>query len=425
MTVQIESAWPRYPDYRIDIEPCQAVGQVWQGDTLLAESGECLLVKEVKHTDRLYFPERDIRWELFEPTDHHTICPFKGEADYWSLTGTGDPEENVVWTYRTPFPEVAGIEGHCCFYHERLRVVLQERWPDGSLFTTEFPAWGDASELVRLIDVEPAAGDRFIGPAHGYSRRDVVEGGQLLAQAVVAATKTVPKQRVTSVSMVFSKAASFEAPVELSVEVLRGGRSFSTVEVRTTQEGSLRAAGLVLMESGSPELIRHTVPMPEVPGPEEAVPCDFGVTGREFRVVDGAYDHDPDRVGPPELYVWARFREAPREQYLQAALLGQSTTHWTIGAAMLPHPGVGLSQAHVSLSTGVMKATVAFHDDVDVSDWLLYTNSAVWAGRGLTQGEGRVFTREGRLAASYSVQSMIRPFVKDSATSGEDYRSDM
>lgn len=410
MTIEIESAWPKYPDYRIDLVPCRGTGQVWAGDVLVAESDGCLVLEETKHVDRLYFPEKDVRWELFEPTEHHTICPFKGQADYWTLTAADPVEENVVWTYRTPFPEVAGIEDYVCFYQERLRVVVTERWPDGSEVSTRFPLWGDATELVRLIDVEPAGDGRFVAPAYGDTPRNVVEGGQLLADAIVAASKAVPGQRVTSASMIFSKAASFDAPLDVDVEVLRGGRTFSTVEVRVGQDGTFRSAALLLMDAGAPDVISASAPMPDLAGPEACPSHDFGVTGREIRVVDGAYDPDPDRVGPPEIYVWTRFRDAPAEPYLHAALLAQSTTHWTIAAAMLPHKGFGEADAHVTLSTGIMKATVAFHDDVDVTDWLLYANEAISAGRGLCQGEGRVFTRDGRLVASYAVQAMIRGF---------------
>ncbi len=425
MSVQIESAWSRFPDYRIDLVPCRARAQAWAGDLLLAESDECVVLEEEKHVDRLYFPEKDVRWELFTATDHHTICPFKGQADYWSLTSADPVEDNVVWAYHQPFPQVAGIESYVCFYHERLRVVLNERWPDGSLVPTRFPTWGDATELRRLIDVEPVGKNRFVGPAYGDTPRNVVEGGQLLAQAVVAASKAVPGQRVTSASMIFSRAAAFDQPLELDVEVLRGGRTFSTVEARVTQDGSLRSAGLLLMDAGAPDVIHHAAAMPQVAGPEDAVPHDFGVTGRELRVVDGAYDPDPERIGPPELYVWARFRDAPSEPYLHAALLAQSTTHWTIAAAMLPHQGFGEADAHVSLSTGIMQTTIAFHDEIDVTGWLLYANQAIWSGRGLAQGEGRVFTRDGRLVASYSVQAMIRAFEKDPAAMGKDARTAM
>ena len=144
------------------------------------------------------------------------------------------------------------------------------------------------------------------------------------------------------------------------------------------------------------------------------------VSGRDLRIVDGAYSPDPDRVGPPEIYAWVRFRDAPAEQYLHTALLAQSTTHWTIAAAMRPHPGFGEADAHVTLSTGIMSIAIAFHDDVDVTEWLLYANPALYAGRGLAQGEGHVFTQDGRLVASYSVQAMIRGFARDPGALGLD-----
>ena len=117
------------PRYEINLVPCGATAKVWYGDLLLAESDSCLRVEETKHVDRLYFPEADVRWDLFAPNDHHSICPFKGEADYWTLTAADPAEENLVWTYRQPFDEVAGIKGYVAFYHERVRIELEERWP--------------------------------------------------------------------------------------------------------------------------------------------------------------------------------------------------------------------------------------------------------------------------------------------------------
>ncbi len=419
MTV-IESAWGRYPGYRIDLVPVRATAKVWHGDLLLAESTGAVRLEETKHVDRLYFPEADVRWELFEPTELHTICPFKGEADYWSLTAGEQPEENVVWTYRQPFDEVGGIKGFVCFYHERVRVVLEEEWPDGSVVAYRFPEWGDAADLAGLMDVEPVAPGRFTGAAYPKSRRNVVEGGQLIGEAIAAATKTIPTQRVTTASMIFSKAASFDEPLDVAVDVVRGGRTFSTVEVRISQLDQLRSVGVLLMDAGSPDVIHGAAEMPVVPGPADAVPLDMGVTGRDLRVVDAAYDPDPNRVGPPVIYTWARFRDAPSEPYMHAALVAQSTTHWTIAAAMRPHAGFGEADAHVTLSTGIMATTVAFHDEVDVTEWLLYANPAIYAGRGLAQGEGHVFTQDGRLVASYTVQAMIRGFTARPEAMGLD-----
>ena len=67
-----------------------------------------------------------------------------------------------------------------------------------------------------------------------------------------------------------------------------------------------------------------------------------------------------------------------------------------------------------------MSIAIAFHDQADVTGWLLYANPAIYAGRGLAQGDGRVFTEDGRLVASYTVQAMIRGFVKVPAAMGLD-----
>src|SRR5262249_14619834 len=161
----------------------------------------------------------DVRWDLFTATDHTTVCPFKGRATYWSLTGVTPQLPNVAWTYRTPLPEVAELVGHVSFYDKALRVVVAQAWPYGTTVPSKFPLWGYADELVRLIDVEPVGENRYMGPAHGPTHRNVVEGGQLLAEAIVAVSKSLPDQRVTSATMVFTKAASFEKPVDVTVDL--------------------------------------------------------------------------------------------------------------------------------------------------------------------------------------------------------------
>jgi acyl-CoA thioesterase II len=427
--VEIESAWPANPDYVIDLVPVPQTARVWAGDVLVAESSACLRVEETRHVDRLYFPESDVHWEHFEESVAHTICPFKGEASYWTLTAGDAPEKNVVWTYREPFNEVAGIKGYVSFYQERLRIELVEDWPgDGALATTSnsFPAWGDTADLLRLIDVAPVGDGHFVGPPYRDVSRNVVEGGQMLAQAIVAAAKTIPDQRVATAHMIFCKSAAFDATLEVDVDVLRPGRTFSTLDVKVSQHDKLRSVGLLLLDAGADDVIRGSIPMPDVGGPADAQEMGtFRVTGRDIRVLDGAYDGNPDRVGPPEIYAWCRFRDAPDEAYLHTALLAQSTTHWTIAAAMLPHPGFGEDNAHSTLSTGVMSISIAFHEEVDVTQWLLYANPAVYAGNGLAQGEGHVFTEDGRLVATYTLQAMIRAFQRDPSAMGLDWSNAM
>lgn len=122
--MELRNAWPDHPDYVIDLVPEAGVVRVWHGEVLLAETRRCLRVEETRHVDRWYVPVGDVRWEHFEASVAHTVCPFKGQADYWHLTAVDPPEKNVVWSYPEPFAEVAGIAGHVCFYQERLRVEI-------------------------------------------------------------------------------------------------------------------------------------------------------------------------------------------------------------------------------------------------------------------------------------------------------------
>lgn len=79
---------------------------------LLAESRRPLLLHETGLPVRYYLPPQDVRTELLTRSDTHTHCPFKGDADYWSLPDAPD----LVWAYPEPKDEVARIKGYLCFY---------------------------------------------------------------------------------------------------------------------------------------------------------------------------------------------------------------------------------------------------------------------------------------------------------------------
>ena len=274
-----------------------------------------------------------------------------------------------------------------------------------------FPHWGSAVDLMRLIDVEPVGDGRFRAPGRPTAR-NVVEGGHLLAQAIVAGAKTVPDQRVAVASLVFAKSAAFDDDVEVRVEVVRGGRRFSTLQVQTWQGGEARAAGTMLLAAPGEAIVDHSDPMPDVAGPEDAELLDMGVDGRELRVVDGAY-RPRGPAGPPEIDTWCRFVDAPPSVYLHTALAAQSTTHWTLAAGLRPYEDLHEVDAHRSLSMGVMAVSAPFHRELDVTEWLLYTTRATVAAGGLVHGEGRIFDRVGHRLASYRVEAMVRPMPPD------------
>src|SRR5206468_1757547 len=123
-------------------------------------------------------------------------------------------------------------------------------------------------------------------------------------------------------------------------------------------------AGMALLDVGSDELLRAAAPMPSLAGPYDSPQLDMPVEGRDLREVDGSYRARAGDVGPPEVNVWARFRNRPAEPYQHQALLAQATTHWTIAAAMRPREGMNEADAHISVSTGPLAASITFHDAV-------------------------------------------------------------
>jgi uncharacterized protein (DUF427 family)/acyl-CoA thioesterase len=431
----IESAWPRFPGYAITASPFEGIGRVTFNGVVVAESERALILAESDHRDQLYFPADDVRWEHLTATGLDTVCPFKGHASYWSLTIGDETLDDVAWSYADPFDEVAAIAGYVAFYADRVEVSLTERW-GGADVRHRFPVWGAMSDLIRLMDVAPVGEGRFVAPTypdppHGtfferakaLTARNVVEGGQLLGDIVVAASKTDPAKRVTSAHATFLKAASFDQPIDIAVEVLRGGRSVTAIEARLQQGGSLRCAGMALLDVGSEDVLRVVAAMPDVGGPDDSPPLDMSVLGRDLREVEGGYAANRNQTGPPEVYVWARYRDAPAEQYLHQAVVAQMSTHWSIAAAMRPHEGITELDAHRTVSTGPLTVSLAFHDDIDITQWMLYANPAIYAGRGSVQGDGRVFSIDGRLLASYAVQAMVRPFVAPPAELGGSQRA--
>jgi acyl-CoA thioesterase len=167
----------------------------------------------------------------------------------------------------------------------------------------------------------------------------------------------------------------------------------------------------MLLDVTAAEIVRHAEPAPDVPGPGECVPLDMGVTGREIRVVDGAYTDDPGApAGPPTIDCWVRFHSLPEDAALHAGLLAQFSGHMSIATALRPHQGIGQSEAHRTLSMGVNAINLSFHRMVHADEWLLYHHHSTFAGDGMTHSECRVYTERGELTASFTVDAMVRPF---------------
>jgi uncharacterized protein (DUF427 family) len=115
------------PDYRVDLVPETRRVRVELAGVTIADSAHALRVEESGHGPVHYIPERDVRLDLLHPTEHHSRCPYKGEASYWTIEapveGGVRRSENAVWAYPTPYDEVAGLAGHYAFYASRVDAI--------------------------------------------------------------------------------------------------------------------------------------------------------------------------------------------------------------------------------------------------------------------------------------------------------------
>ncbi len=137
------------------------------------------------------------------------------------------------------------------------------------------------------------------------------------------------------------------------------------------------------------------------------------MTGRELRVVDVVDVRSPEEVGPPELYAWLHYDPIPTRTDLAKALIAHFTGHLSVSATMRAHDGIGTSQAHRTVSTGIMTVSVAFHDPVRWDGWLLYSHESTQVGGGMSYVRGQVHTESGELLASFTQEAMIRPVQAD------------
>lgn len=150
------------PAHRIFVEPVAKRVRIEVAGEVIADTVGAQRLHETGLLPVYYLPWADVREDLLEPSDHHTTCPFKGEASYWSVHVGDRLEQDLIWSYPDPLPEVAVIKDHVAFYLRRVDAIYEE--------------------AVRLIG----------GPRDPYHRVDTlrsdrhvtvtVDGGEVLAE---------------------------------------------------------------------------------------------------------------------------------------------------------------------------------------------------------------------------------------------------
>jgi uncharacterized protein (DUF427 family) len=115
---------PRDPYTRIDILPSSRHVRVELDGVTIAESASARLLFETGLGVRYYLPKTHVRMDLLTPTDTVSHCPYKGQAEWWSVRTGDDVHEDLAWSYRTPLPESQKIAGLIAFYNEKVDLYV-------------------------------------------------------------------------------------------------------------------------------------------------------------------------------------------------------------------------------------------------------------------------------------------------------------
>lgn len=117
---------PQEPGHQVEVGPSPRwVRTVVNGETI-ADSRRAQLLCETGQRPVYYFPKEDVRMDLLQPTDHHTHCPYKGDASYWTMRVGDRVAENAVWSYVDPLPLGEPVRGHLAFYWNRVDAWYEE-----------------------------------------------------------------------------------------------------------------------------------------------------------------------------------------------------------------------------------------------------------------------------------------------------------
>jgi len=277
------------------------------------------------------------------------------------------------------------------------------------------------ADLLHVLELERIEMDIFRGESRDIGSPQVF-GGQVLGQALAAASQTVEGRIVHSLHSYFLRRGDFNASIVYHVDRSRDGGSFSARRVVAIQHGRpifTLSCSFQVPEEG----FEHQVDMPEVPGPEsladvtelyagdlEGIPEKLRrfITRKrpfDFRPVNPINFLKPEKRKPTSA-VWMRAADTlPDNDQLHRVLLAYVSDYELLGTAALPH-GIRFTHDHVQMAS--LDHAMWFHRPPRVDDWFLYTSDSPSAhgGRGLARG--MVFDRAGKLLASTAQEGLIR-----------------
>jgi uncharacterized protein (DUF427 family) len=110
------------PDHPIAITANPKRIRVLADGVVIADTSKALTLKEASYPAVQYLPRADAHMEMLQRTDRVTHCPYKGDANYFSIVANGKTLDNAIWTYEAPFPAMAEISGYLAFYPDKVKI---------------------------------------------------------------------------------------------------------------------------------------------------------------------------------------------------------------------------------------------------------------------------------------------------------------
>jgi acyl-CoA thioesterase-2 len=270
----------------------------------------------------------------------------------------------------------------------------------------------EVDELIRLLDLEELDRDLFRARNPRQQFRWRLFGGQVAAQAVRAASLTVPEDRwLHSLHGYFLRPGDPDRPILLHVDRDRDGRSFTARHVVARQRGDAIFTMLASFHAGETGAEHQELPAPRVPAPEDLEPALLWGSSAMFDVRP-IWGPGPRRPWPGISHIfWARARGAvPDDRLLHACVL-----------TFLSDVGTGFIKLPVDdppLGGPSLDHAVWFHRPVRMDEWVLVDLEPVVASGGRAYYTGAVYDRDGRLLASISQEHIRRPNPPDPRRGG-------
>jgi acyl-CoA thioesterase-2 len=279
------------------------------------------------------------------------------------------------------------------------------------------------AEMVATLDLTEAAHTRediFIGPSQ-WMPHGRVFGGQVLAQCLVAASRTVePTRPPHSLHGYFLRPGDIDLAITFSVDRLRDGRSFSTRRVQAYQKGEPIFSMIASFQDDDPGVTHQDnfptgIPDPEsLPSAAELMGdnphpvAQYWAKARPFdmRHVPTAIYFNVEGEQVAHQAVWIKaLGQLPADQSLHTAALAYASDYSILESIFRRH---GISWSHHGLKSASLDHAMWFHRPAKVDEWMLYVQESPSAqgGRGLSLG--KIFSRSGELLATVAQEGMVR-----------------